>query len=213
MMMTYDSPEPAIFWLIRHALVEENARAMMYGIMDVELCPQALISQGTVYAGLARRLPRNADWAVSPLSRTRRTAEAIFAAGYPEAPLAVVPGLIEQNMGTWQGRPHAEIPPLLHQPAHAFWPLAGDEIPPQGESMAQVIARVGATLEELALAHAGRDLVAVSHGGAIRAAVAHALAIGAANALHLSVQNLSLTCIERHARGWKVVCVNEMAGF
>jgi broad specificity phosphatase PhoE len=212
-MIPYDNPEPAIFWLIRHALVEENARALNYGIMDVELCPQALISQGTVYAALARRLPRGADWAVTPLSRTRRTAEAIFAAGYPAAPLEVVPGLIEQDMGAWQGRPHAEIPALLRQPAHAFWPLAGDEAPPAGESMAQVITRVGATLEELAVAHAGRDLVVVSHGGAIRAAVAHALGIGATAALHLSVQNLSLTCIERHARGWKVVCVNEMAGF
>jgi len=125
----------------------------------------------------------------------------------------VVPGLIEQDMGAWQGRPHAEIPALLRQPAHAFWPLAGDEAPPAGESMAQVITRVGAALEELAPAHAGRDLVVVSHGGAIRAAVAHALGIGATAALHLSVQNLSLTCIERHARGWKVVCVNEMAGF
>lgn len=213
MMMTYDSLEPAVFWLIRHAVVEENARLINYGTMDVELCPQSLISQGAVYAGLARRLPRDAAWAVTPLSRTRRTAEAIFAAGYPAAPLEVVPGLIEQNMGTWQGRTHAEIPALLQQPAHAFWPLAGDEIPPEGESMAQVIVRVGATLEELALAHAGRNLVAVSHGGAIRAAVAHALGIDATNALHLSVQNLSLTCIERHARGWKVVCVNEMAGF
>ena len=26
------------FWLIRHALVEENARAVLYGVMDVELC-------------------------------------------------------------------------------------------------------------------------------------------------------------------------------
>jgi broad specificity phosphatase PhoE len=147
------------------------------------------------------------------LSRTRRTAEAIFAAGYPAAPLEVVPGMIEQSMGHWQGRPHAEIPALLQHPAHAFWPLAGDEVPPGGESMVQVIARVGTTLEQLARAHAGRNLVLVSHGGAIRAAVAHALGIGASNALHLSVQNLSLTCIERHAQGWKVVCVNEMAGF
>ena len=50
----------------------------------------------------------------------------------------------------------------------------------------------------------------VSHGGAIRAAVAHALRIGADNALHLSVQNLSLTRLERHAEGWRVVCVNEL---
>jgi broad specificity phosphatase PhoE len=30
------------FWLIRHALVEENARAFLYGIMDVALCETTL---------------------------------------------------------------------------------------------------------------------------------------------------------------------------
>jgi broad specificity phosphatase PhoE len=55
--------------------------------------------------------------------------------------------------------------------------------------------------------------VAVSHGGAIRAAVAYALQIGPDNALHLSVNNLSLTRMERHSRGWRVVCVNEMPGY
>ena len=52
----------------------------------------------------------------------------------------------------------------------------------------------------------------VSHGGAIRAAVAHALRLDADQALHLSVQNLSLTRLEHLAEGWRVVCVNEMSG-
>jgi len=79
--------------------------------------------------------------------------------------------------------------------------------------MAAVIARVGAALERLATRHAGDDVVAVSHGGAIRAAVAHALCIGPDNALHLSVHNLSLTRMERHRQGWRVVCVNELPGY
>lgn len=212
MMMSYDSPEPAVFWLVRHALVERRVRQLNYGRMDVGLCPDALSHQGALYEALARRLPAGADWAITPLSRTRLTAEAIFAAGYPPAALNVVPGLIEQDMGEWEGRAYTDIPDLLRRPAHAFWPLPADEAPPGGESMIDVIGRVGETLEELAARHAGRQVVAVSHGGAIRAAVAHALGIEAAAALRLSVQNLSVTCIERHARGWKVVTVNEMAG-
>jgi broad specificity phosphatase PhoE len=78
--------------------------------------------------------------------------------------------------------------------------------------MAEVVARVGATLERLAGEQAGHDVVAVSHGGTIRAAVAYALGIGADNALHLSVHNLSLTRLERHPTGWRVVCVNVPAG-
>ena len=57
------------------------------------------------------------------------------------------------------------------------------------------------------------DVVIVSHGGAIRAAVAHCLRIGPDNALHLSVQNLSLTRLERSLEGWRVVCVNELPGY
>ena len=33
------------FWLIRHALVEENARMRVYGTLDVPLCPDSLVAQ------------------------------------------------------------------------------------------------------------------------------------------------------------------------
>jgi broad specificity phosphatase PhoE len=201
------------FWLIRHALVDENARAILYGVMDVALCEPTLLEQEPMYRSLAQRLPRGAAWVVTPLSRTRRTAEAIFAAGYPPAELTVEPGLIEQSLGEWQGLPHAELPARLTLPAHAFWPLAGGEHPPGGESMADVIARVGTTLERLAEQYDGQDVVGVAHGGSIRAAVAHALRIGPDNALHLSIQNLSLTRLERYPEGWRVVCVNELPGY
>jgi len=200
------------FWLIRHALVNENARAVLYGTMDVELCPHSLEVERPTYAALARRLPQPAEWIVTPLSRTLRTAEAIFAAGYPGAEWRVEPDLIEQDLGEWQGLPHADLPARLSLPAHPFWPHAGQEVPPGGESLGDVVLRVGATLERLARFHAGRDVVIVSHGGAIRAAIAHALGIGPDNALHLSIHNLSLTRLERHAAAWRVVCVNDIAG-
>jgi broad specificity phosphatase PhoE len=204
---------PTSFWLIRHALVDENARAVLYGTLDVELCPTSLLAQAPMYAALAARLPRPAHWVVTPLSRTRRTAEAIFAAGYPREELAVAPDLIEQHLGEWQGLAHAELPARLRFKPHAFWPLGGHERPPGGESMVEVIARTGAALEALTDRHPGEDVVAVSHGGTIRAAVAHALGIGPDNALHLAVQNLSLTRMERHPDGWRVVSVNELPGY
>jgi broad specificity phosphatase PhoE len=200
------------FWMIRHALVEENARARLYGVMDVEICPTTLVEQAPVYRALAARLPRPARWVVTPLSRTRRTAEAILAAGYPATDFAVEPDLIEQDLGDWQGLAHADLPGRLAMPAHPFWPLAGEERAPGGESMQDVIDRVGPAMDRLAAAHAGANVVIVSHGGAIRAAVAHALRIAAGNALHLSVQNLSLTRLEHSSDGWRVICVNTMTG-
>ena len=200
------------FWLIRHALVSENERARLYGVQDVSLCPDTLVAQVPQYTALARRLPRPAVWGCTPLSRTRKTAEAIFAAGYPVQELQVFTGLIEQNLGDYQGLPHAELPARLAHPAHPFWPLAHDERPPGGESMDEVVARVGREMDRLAAEYAGQDVVAVAHGGSIRAAVAHAMGVGADRALHLSVHNISLTRLERTEAGWRVSCVNEWPG-
>jgi broad specificity phosphatase PhoE len=194
------------FWLLRHAIVEENARTYLYGRMDVELCEDSLTRQTPAYAALAAGLPRGAVWLVTPLSRTSRTAAAIQAAGYPVTPPLVEPGLTEQDLGDWQGLAHAALPARLLEPAHAFWPLGATETPPGGESMHHVVTRVGTTLERLAHEHAGRDVVAVSHGGAIRAAIAHATGAGAHAALHFAVQNLSLTVLERFPAGWRVQC-------
>lgn len=207
---------PTRFWLLRHAIVTPEARAVLYGRMDVPVCPEAMAAHGPVYAGLAARLPREAEWLVTPLSRTHTTASAIAGAGYGIVAPRVEPGLTEQDLGEWQGLAHAELPARLQSPAHAFWPLGAAETPPKGESMAEVVARVGAALERVvgeggALGPSGmREVVAVSHGGAIRAAIAHAMGASAQQVLHLSVQNLSLSVLERFENGWRVVCVNEV---
>ena len=190
-------------WMIRHAIVAENERLRLYGSTDVPLCPDSLVAQVPTYRALAARLPRGAAWVVTPLSRTRLTARAIQSAGYPQVEPMVEPALIEQSMGDWHGVAHDDLPPKLQGPAHPFWPLAATERPPGGESIADVIARVGPALERLA---------APLHGGAIRAAVAHAMGVDGRACLHLSVQNLSLSVLERLAEGWRVVCVNEVVG-
>ncbi len=199
------------FWLIRHAIVDETARAFLYGRMDVPLCAGSITAQAATYASLGARLPRSATWFVTPLRRTRHTAELLQQAGGHQTPLHVEPGLTEQDLGDWQGLGHADLPARLTDPAHPFWPVGAGEVPPNGESMDHVLARVGTALEGLAAANEGRDLVCVSHGGAIRAAVAHALGVGPVAALHLSVQNLSLTVLERFATGWRAVMLNEGA--
>ena len=44
------------FWLIRHAIVAENERATLYGVLDVNLCPDSLVAQVPMYRALAARL-------------------------------------------------------------------------------------------------------------------------------------------------------------
>ena len=199
----------AHLFLIRHALVEPSARALMYGDMDVALCAIALAEDASAYAALAARLPQPARWVVTPLQRTRHTAAAIFGAGYPEQEPEVEPLLAEQHLGEWQGISHEEFTRRLRAPPHPFWPHGAEERPPRGESIADVITRVGPALEGLA---SGGDVVVVAHGGTIRAAVAHAMGLTPHQALMLSVKNLSLTRLEKHGADWRVVAVNEEPG-
>lgn len=56
-------------------------------------------------------------------------------------------------------------------------------------------------------------MVVVSHGGAIRAALAHALSVHPDTALRFSIQNLSITILERIDCLWRVVTVNELPDF
>ena len=206
------APGTTRFWMIRHALVEQNARLRLYGSLDVPLCPETLVSQALMYESLAARLPREAVWIATPLSRTQHTARAIQQAGYPETAWQIEPALIEQSMGDYHGLRHHELPDRLAMPPHPFWPMAAAEVPPGGESMEQVCVRVGKAMDRLAEQHDGRDIVAVSHGGTIRAAAAHALGVDAETSLRLSVQNLSLTIIERHGDAWRIVTLNELPG-
>ncbi len=183
---------------------------MLYGTMDVPLCPEALVAEVPMYRALAATAA-----APGGLGRDAAVPHAADGGGavprrLPGAGAAVEPDLIEQDLGEWQGLAHADLPPSCacrrtrsgrwrarrcRRAARAWW---------------SVIARVGPAMERLACAHAGEDVVVVSHGGAIRAAVAHAIGIGADNALHLSVQNVSLTRLERQEAGWRVVCVNQV---
>ncbi|NKC31869.1 histidine phosphatase family protein [Falsiroseomonas selenitidurans] len=196
-------------FLVRHALVEPSARALVYGSMDVGLCELALAQEAAAYRWLAARLPEAAHWVVTPLSRTRATAAAIFAAGHAPAPLAVEPDLAEQHLGEWQGLSHERFSALIRHPPHPFWPHGAEEKPPGGESFAEVVVRVAAALERLVAAQEGRDIVIVAHGGSIRAAIAQAMGLTPHQALIFSIRNLSLTRLERHGAAWRVAAVNE----
>jgi len=110
-----------------------------------------------------------------------------------------------------QGIAREEVSARLIAAPHPFWPLAPAEVPEGGESMADLLDRVGVALEALAEIYAGQDVVVVSHGGAIRGAVGHAMGVDARAILHLSVQNLSLTRLDRLPEGWRVDCVNHLA--
>src|SRR5437763_15713448 len=196
------------FWWVRHAPVAHGGR--IYGQIDLS-CD---CSETALFIGLAEKLPHGAVWVTSNLRRTHETAAAIIRAGLPGPEAIVVPELAEQHFGEWQGLTYEELQESRAGDFHRFWHAPAHETPPDGESFAAVIERVSRAIHRLVETYPGRDIIAVTHGGTIRAALALALDLDPEAALAFTIENCSITRIDRidgpgMGHGWRVVRVNQ----
>ena len=191
------------WWWVRHAPVAW-AGVRIYGRADLD-CD---VSNAAAFSSLAARLPQEAVSVQSNLSRTRRTAAAIAAAGLELAPPLIEPDLAEQSFGRWEGSSWDELQDAADPHLSAFWTSPFTVAPPDGESFIQVVERVRTVVERITAAHPGRDIIAVAHAGSIRAALLVALDLSPLSAHAMSLDPLSLTRIERTEDGWTVRGVN-----
>ena len=196
-------------WLVRHALVDPQALAFLYGSDDVPICEDTMLADSNRYAALAGRLPAPAQVVITPLSRTRRTFDALVREGYPDSVPLIEAAFVEQDFGQWQGRSITDFANRVAAERHPFWPIHAAELPPGGERFQDVINRVGAGMERLSDQFAGQDVVIISHGGAIRAACAYALGLNPHQALSLAIENISLTRLEQYRSDWRLISLNE----
>jgi alpha-ribazole phosphatase len=203
------------WWWVRHAPVTLN-RGCCYGQTDFP-CD---VGDAARFAALAKRLPEAAIWIASPLCRTHMTASALVAAGLdgphsiPGPGIEIVPDLIEQHFGEWQGVRYDELAARRGDDWHRFWLAPAHETPPGGESFVALMRRVHAAIARLNESFAGHDILAVTHGGTIRAALALALDLAPEAALAFVIDNLSLTRIDYIpgpgvGHGWRVGSVNQ----
>jgi alpha-ribazole phosphatase len=203
------------WWWVRHAPVTVND-GCIYGQTD----PVCDCDDAAAFLGLASLLPREAVWVTSHLARTHITAAAIVRAGLPGPDPVPGPGVIveqdlaEQSFGDWHGMKYTDLAEMQADAYHRFWLAPAHEAPPGGESFVHVMERVSRAIRRLNDEHETRDIIAVTHGGTIRAALAEALDLTPEAALAFSIDNLSLTRIERFdgpgvGHGWRVVTVNQ----
>ena len=195
------APDTSIcdIWLIRHARGIDGGA--MAGRRDID----AECSDSAGFDSLRARLGEigHSDAVLaSPARRCVQTATTLLG----RAPARTDARLWEQNFGTWEGMPFADLPDL--------GPLAGPDLaqfaPPDGESFTDVCARVWPALLGLG---AGRHFV-IAHAGVIRAALGLALTGGDISAAHFglgfSVGHLSVTRISRsvNSSDWAIICAN-----
>ncbi|HET8727938.1 MAG TPA: histidine phosphatase family protein [Alphaproteobacteria bacterium] len=195
------------WWWIRHAPVM-NPDDHVYGQLDLP----ADTTDRRLYEALGDRLPRDAVWLTTPLRRTQQTANALMHAADADVVPVIVPELMEQHFGAWQGRPRDEVYAALGA-RHPFWLSPAETRPPDGESFVDLIGRVRDAVVRLSVDHAGRNIIAVAHGGTIRAALAVALDLAPERALSFMVDPVSLTRIDllapdEDALVWRISGIN-----
>ncbi|CCD99403.1 histidine phosphatase family protein [Bradyrhizobium sp. STM 3809] len=209
--MTSDGSKPSVvttrWWWVRHAPVRSDG-GNIYGQSDIA-CDTG---DREVFEAVAKILPRSAVWYASNLMRTHQTAEAIWAAGFPQPPMMTKEAAFaEQHLGQWQGMNRAAF--LASRPAGSNWFAAIDEPAPGGESYMDLYTRVTAAIARITVAEAGRDVIAVGHGGTIKAAVGLALGGLVEKGLAFDIDNCSVTRLDHIAAGetstWRLPMVNQ----
>jgi len=141
--------------LIRHGETVLQKEHRYQGVTDAPLSPP-----GRDVLHPAGALPERV--VVTPLRRTRETAELLF----PGVPQLVIPGLQEMNFGRFEGKNYLE---MENDPDYRTW-VDGMCLGrcPGGESKAEYVRRVTrafAALLDQALEQRWKDCVIVAHGG------------------------------------------------
>ncbi len=150
-------------YLIRHAQTAENGQKRFCGWTDVPVCPDGLTAAAAARALLPMQ-PKTVF--ITPLQRTRQTAEVLF----PDAALVTVEGIKEMHFGDFEGRTHQE---LQSTAAYTTWMASnGYGACPNGEDVKQFTLRVAEAFSKLvddALNSNEPGLTVVAHGGTIMA--------------------------------------------
>jgi 2,3-bisphosphoglycerate-dependent phosphoglycerate mutase len=150
------------FLLARHGETDWNREFRIQGSSDIELNELGL-EQARALASELAGVEIDAVY-TSDLSRARATAEIVAAAKGLEVRLDA--RLRERSFGSWEGLGREEI-------------VSRREASEQhdGETDAEVRARVLAAAEAIAAAHPGEQVLVVSHGGALNTLWHHALGV------------------------------------
>ena len=144
--------------LARHGETDWNRTGRFQGHADPPL-NDAGRAQARELADRLRDTPFDAVY-TSDLRRAHQTAE-IVAASHG-VPVVADPGLREVDIGSWSGLTRAEVEQRFPGAEHH-----------DGESRADHLARVLATVERIARAHPDGRILIVSHGGSLRALRRH----------------------------------------
>ena len=208
-------PETRVF-LVRHGQTgwNEGAGQVRYrGQTDIPLDEvghaQARALSLRLCSGQALRLAGEPIVGIyaSPLQRAMQTAQ-------PTAErlgLSVIPhpGLLDMNLGQWQGLTHAEAA-RRYPEIHRRWLEAPHTVTlPGGENLATVLERSKAAVTELVARHAGKTVVLVGHQVVNKVLVCWLLGLDNSHYWRMTQDNACLNVFVHADDAFRVVTLND----
>lgn len=195
--------------LIRHGENDFTKKNKLAGYTpDVHLNARGQ-SQAQALADALKEVPIKAIYS-SPLERALETAAPIAAGRALE--IQVEAGLLETNVGKWQGRSLAALRLQKHWKVVQSAPSRAQF--PEGETFYECQTRIAAALDSIARNYKPRDIVAcVFHADPIKLAVAHYIGLPLDHFQRLSCDTGSLTALYVHESGANLLKLNQRAPF
>jgi broad specificity phosphatase PhoE len=153
------------FILVRHGQSDANANGYLVGIKEAPLSPKGEKQAKAVSEYILKSYKIDVIYS-SPLERACNTVKGV--ADALNLPINTEYELREFNFGDLEGLTHEEIKNNLDD-AYSKWAAdPGTVIPPNGESMTQLQARVIKKLKEIGKKEDGKTVLIGSHSSVIR---------------------------------------------
>lgn len=190
--------------LVRHAVTAQTGPLLSGRTPGIDLSDEGRQQAEATASRLAPPVRVDVVYA-SPIDRTQQTASAI--ATRHGLPVVTLEGVIEAEYGDWTGGKIADLARtdlwkvVQTAPSRARFP--------NGESIAEMQARMVAALDEVIARHPGGHVVVVSHADPIKAAIAHYTGMHLDLFQRVQVSPASVTIFEVGRFGAVLVKANE----
>ncbi len=197
-------------YLLRHGETEYHAQQRLLGRLDIGLNEKGR-QQAERVASFFRGIGLDAVYS-SPLRRCMETAAPT--ARDHGLPVEAVEGLLEVDMGEWDGRTFQELFQSEGELVGRWMRNPSSVTIPGGEDFGAVRRRVMAAVREIVSRHPGNDRVLiVSHGGPIRGILCEALGMDLDMMFRIQIDLASISAIKYFEKGIPdsamVILVNE----
>lgn len=193
--------------VLRHGSTPWNRERRYQGCVDIRLSDEGRAQAEAAARALADR-PFTAVYA-SPLARAQETAQAV--ASRHGLPVLTAPAFREICHGLWETLTVAEVRAQFPDVYAAWLERPHTVTMPNGESLADLRARVLEGLDQLRTAHADGTVCLVTHGITVRLVILEALGLPPERLWSIHASSTGISEIEFHRGGVTVDRINTVA--